>query len=88
MNKRDLQHFAACLTLLIKPFGNPSWGLPPLMTSAEAFASASMDTPLMMLSGYTVPAGMLPGPVLTFVPLASGGRLSDASPFLIRRSDL
>lgn len=32
--------------------------LPPLMTFAEAFAPHSMDTPLMMLSGYTVLAGI------------------------------
>ena len=32
--------------------------LPPLMTFAEAYAPHSMDTPLMMLSGYTVLAGI------------------------------
>ena len=32
--------------------------LPPLMTFAEAFAPHSMDTPVMMLSGYTVLAGI------------------------------
>ena len=32
--------------------------LPPLMTFAEAFAPHSMDTPLMMLSGYSVLAGI------------------------------
>lgn len=32
--------------------------LPPLMTFAEAFAPHSMDTPLMILSGYTVLAGI------------------------------
>ena len=32
--------------------------LPPLMTFAEAFAPHSMDTPVMMLSGYSVLAGI------------------------------
>ena len=32
--------------------------LPPLMTVAEAIAPHSMDTPVMMLSGYTVLAGI------------------------------
>ena len=32
--------------------------LPPLMTFAEAFAPHSMDTPLMMLCGYSVLAGI------------------------------
>ena len=32
--------------------------LPPLMTFAEAFAPHSMDTPVMMLSGYAVLAGI------------------------------
>ena len=32
--------------------------LPPLMTFAEAYAPHSMDTPVMMLSGYTVLAGI------------------------------